>query len=369
MKHLLPLVTLSFFGLACQSGLPILSDSSPSAWTHPLRSDSVACYGFGPYAWNNHVFVQVDSGSVGLRRGSDGLLLWSLTLPPGWLDDVWVLDEVYSTPTALWMFHEQAVLRINPFSGQGQYLSYPLGPNRWTTRMGYVEDETMYIPIYDAHSVSLWRGSFFTPWDSVFGYVFPPNEFGLLDGVCTWGGHGAATLRIWDANNQLGATRLARWDDASQRDFPLVQDMGIGLPILQDDHRLFIPTLSSVFAIEKESDSLLWSYSLPFAWPIPGWLAMNQDLLCLNHEGQGVLLSAQGGQVLQTYSLQNTSWIDRIRPGPLGVYAAWDRGLCQITPYGWRKSHSHSSALAPNVAVLSMGIACRDNRFVYRLGP
>lgn len=83
------------------------------------------------------------------------------------------------------------------------------------------------------------------------------------------------------------------------------------------------------------------------------------------HDG----LDAATGALRQSYLLPGTAWIDRIRPGPLGAYVAWDRGIHQLGGFGARKSHARSTLLSPVVATFGDGVVCRDERFLYRLGP
>ena len=354
---------------ACQMNPVPFPDQSTSLWSMPLISDSSIAVGFGPYAWNQAVWVQVDSQSVGLRRSSDGGLLWTYTLPPGWLHDTWILEDVAIRPEGLWMFHDSSILRIDPYSGLGQALAYPFQPNQWTTRMGYVEGERVYIPIYDAQSVSLWRGGMDAPWNAIHSHILAPQEYALIDGIWAHGNRGAATLRRWHAGMQSGALDLLQWLGDSSWTIPLAEDLGLGVPILGDTARIFIATAERVLGFDLTQQTLSWSSLLPFAWPIPGWCLLPEGLLCLNHEGEGVLLDPGTGALRQSYLLPGTAWIDRIRPGPLGAYVAWDRGIYQLGGFGARKSHARSTLLSPVVAVLGDGVVCRDEQFLYRLGP
>jgi len=68
-----------------------------------------------------------------------------------------------------------------------------------------------------------------------------------------------------------------------------------------------------------------------------------------------------------------TEWILEDHPepwqSPLGAYVAWDRGIHQLGGFGARKSHARSTLLSPVVAAFGDGVVCRDERFLYRLGP
>ena len=153
----------------------------------------------------------------------------------------------------------------------------------------------MYIPIYDGQSVSLWRGGLDAPWNAIHVHVLGPQEYALIDGIWAVGDRGAATLRRWHAGMQSGALDVLQWQGDSSWTIPLAEDLGLGVPILGDTARIFIATAERVLGFDLVQQTLSWSIPLPFAWPIPGWCLLPEGLLCLNHEGEGVLLDPGDG--------------------------------------------------------------------------
>ena len=358
---------------ACQPLTNPLADSAPLIWQQPLKPDSLPCIGFGPYAWEKHLWVQVDSNAIGLRHGETGQLFWSYTLPSGWLNDSWVLEEIAVTQDALWLFHEKEAIRIDPYTGQGEVLPYGLSHGTWTTRLGYVFQQYVYLPTYSVDHVWLLRWNTqdapLPQWDTLYSYLLGAQEYALIDGTSAWVNGWAANIRLWDAPTQTGRSSLLLQTADSLQVKPYAEDDGTGLPLIQWNGLLFAAGRHNLYAFQLNGDSLLWKLPLPFAWAVPGWALLPEGLYMLNHIGEGAWIDPLSGQILQQFQLTGISWIDRLRPGPLGLYLSWDRGLVQVSHGGWRKSHSMPTALEPYVAVLPNGIACRDRRFLYRLGP
>lgn len=373
MKRLIILGSSLLCQWACQPLVHPLLDDAPMRWQQPLRADSAACIGFGPYAWETHLWVQVDSNAVGLRDGESGQLLWSYTLPIGWLDDSWVLEEVSITPDQLWMFHEKEAVRMDPYSGQGEVFSYNLSHGTWTTRLGYVFEQFVYLPTYSADRVWLLRWNTLdapvAQWDTLFSYTLGTQEYALIDGTSAWENGWAANLRLWDVPTLSGRSTLLLQTADSFYVKPYAEDDGTGLPLIHANGLLFAASRADIYAFHLSGDSLLWKFSLPFTWAVPGWALLPDGLYTLNHMGEGVWIDPLSGQSLQSFQLTGIAWLDRLRPGPLGLYLSWDRGMVQISQGSWRKSHSLPTPLEPYVAVLPHGTACRDARFLYCLGP
>jgi hypothetical protein len=354
---------------SCQNQVYPLRDSPPHAWEMPLRSDSASCVGFGPYAWGKHVWVQVDSQAVGLRHGFTGQLLWSVSLPKHWLNDAWVLEEVAIQEDALWMFEDSLALRIDPYSGQTSSFPYPLVPGTWTTRMAHPLDSTFLLPIYDAQGISVWSCDATGNWTQLARHTLASQQYAVLDGWVDWAGGWAATLRTWDAASQSGQVVLWVYDPDSLRSYPIAEDPGNGLPILYAEGLLYIGTAEKVLAWSLSNQALKWAYTLPFAWNIPGFTWDAGQLLVVNHMGEVLYLDSASGALVQQFQLPGISWMDRIRPGALGAYVQWDRGILQLRAQGWRKSYSQSTQTHHVLAVLSHSVVARDDRFVFSVSP
>jgi len=117
------------------------------------------------------------------------------------------------------------------------------------------------------------------------------------------------------------------------------------------------------------NQGIKWSYTLPFVWNIPGFNMDAGRLLVVNHMGEILYLDSASGAPLQQYQLTGVSWMDRIRPGALGTYVQWDRGILHLHPQGWRKLFHQSTPIHHNLAVLSHAIVARDDRFVFSVNP
>lgn len=361
------LATFGIFG--CQNQAYPLRDSTPIGWRVPLRSDSATCIGFGPYTWGKHIWVQVDSQAVGLRHGYTGQLLWSVNVPSHWLNDAWVLEEVGIQEGSLWMFEDSLALRIDPFTGQTTNYPYPLTSGTWTTRMAHPLDSAFLLPIYDAQGISLWTCDLTGNWTQIARHNLSSQQYAVLDGWAHWETGWAATLRTWDAASQSGQVHLWIHDLDSMESFPIAEDPGNGLPIIAKDGNLFIGTVQKVLAWSLTNHSVTWSTNLPFSWNLPGFTWNGDNLVVVNNQGETMHIQSSSGLVVGQYQLNGVSWIDRIRPGGMGIYLQWDRGIIQLQPNTWHRTFNQSTQIHHVVAVLPHAVVARDNRYVFSVGP
>lgn len=363
------LLVVAFFITSCQNQTYPTRDVPPFGWQMPLRSDTASCVGFGPYAWGNHIWVQVDSQAVGLRHGHTGQLLWTVPVPSHWLQDAWVLEEVSIQEDALWMFEDSVALRIDPWTGQSTSFYYPLVPGTWTTRMAHPLDSTFLLPIYDINGISVWACDLNGHWTEIARHSLTGQNYAVLDGWTHWESGWAATLRTWDATTQTGRVHVCIYDQDSLRSYPVAEDPGNGLPILYADGILYIGTTEKVLAWSIFNQSIKWSHSLPFAWNIPGFTWDSGALLVVNHMGEVLYLDSATGTLKSQYQLPGLSWLDRIRPGGLGTYVQWDRGILHLQPNAWRKSYHQATQTHHVLAVLPHAVVARDDQFVFSVSP
>ena len=132
---------------------------------------------------------------------------------------------------------------------------------------------------------------------------------------------------------------------------------------------LYIGTAEKVLAWSIAPQTLKWSYSLPFTWNIPGFVWDSGQLLIVNQLGEVLYLDSATGNLQQHFSMPGQSWIDRIRPGGLGTYVQWDRGILHLQPQGWRKAYHQTTQTHHVLAVLPHAVVARDDQFVFSVSP
>jgi len=364
MKHLLHLTSVIAL-MSCQSNI-----TAPSIfhWQAPLTPQQQPVIGFGPYALGAGCLVQSDTNEVGFRDTDSGQLLWQHDLPPGWLNDVWILEEIDIDPTEVTLFGPDEAIVFNE-QGHKRYITYPMTSNEWTTRMGARNDQHWLLPIYDGPTVRVMASDNdgFT-WDSALVVLNDPAHYNIIDGLTVTDSAWYGTRRLWDANQQKGYTDVIICPHGSQASlYSVSQDGGTGHPVKLSPAGITILTHHHMVQVNF-SGNILWSVLLSEPATLASFELFNGSAYLLHQSGQLEVFDLSNGSSSQ-HHLGSTGMIDRITLGPNGPWVPWGRDVIDlaIVPQSMKQARHllGTSQLAHPIVPASTGIVVRNHVYVY----
>lgn len=328
LNSTLVVALVAVFSLQCQ---PIEPQIQAHVWQKPLIPSGDEAIGFGPYPLGGHALVQTDSNAIGLRHARTGQLLWNHVLPPGWLNDVWLLEEVGIEAGAITLFHQRHALVLNP-QGQAQMIHFPFPQHRWTTRMGHHRGDDWWLPVYGAEGVWLLHsGDNGQSWDSAYVHLNPVNNYGLIDGIASDASGWVALLRTWDVPTQQGAVALIKGTDTSTVTLPvLAKDVGNGHPVLLRNQDMILLSLKRLLHFNREAE-LLQSFNLQEPANLSAMAFWGDKVLVLHQTGGLESFQLITG-LHQTGSLGSVGWVDRLHVGPQGPWTTWGKSVRDLLP-------------------------------------
>ena len=358
-------LTTCLFMAACQSNLP-----APNLyhWQQPLTPNQQPVIGFGPYPLGAGCLVQSDTQSVGYRDTDSGQLLWSHSLPPDWLNDVWILEEVDIDPTEVTLFGSDQAIVFNEQGGM-RNVSYPMSSGEWTTRMGARHHNRWLLPVYDGTGVRVMSSSDDgLSWDSSTVILNDPAHYNIIDGLTLTDTVWYGTRRLWDSNLQKGFTDLIICVHGSQ---PMLinlgQDGGTGHPVKPSSYGVTILGHHALIQV-SHSGQILWSTPLSEPATLASFELFNGAAYVLHQSGQlEVIDLAQG--VSTQYHLGSSGMIDRITMGPHGPWVTWGRDVISLALVPQSMSQAKhiigTTQLSHQITAASAGVVLRNHLNVF----